>query len=235
MPSRGTRIWPLRAGRDIVGRAVATAPRLGDHGPPAHPRGTPTRPRGAEAAHPLRQAGPTAVLVHEDFSASPRARSAPGRRADGVLGRLPPPPAHLLRERRTHGHRERGGVLRDPRHRASRPAGRARSAATRHLPTGARRARGRPGGAGPLADRLEASEWHVVVRGADPQAVTEAVTAYLACEVAETTRTFRPARAPSTRAGRCWPWMPPASTTRGVRYCAWSYGTPHRPCAPMTS
>ena len=46
-------------------------------------------------------------------------------------------------------------------------------------------------GPGSLADRLEASEWHVVVRGADPQAVIEAVTAYLACDVAETTRTFK--------------------------------------------
>ena len=44
---------------------------------------------------------------------------------------------------------------------------------------------------GALADRLEASEWQVVVRGADPDAVTEAVTAYLACDVAETTRTFK--------------------------------------------
>jgi hypothetical protein len=48
-----------------------------------------------------------------------------------------------------------------------------------------------PAGAGALADRLEASEWRVVVRGADPAEVAQAVTAYLACEVAETTRTFK--------------------------------------------
>ena len=48
-----------------------------------------------------------------------------------------------------------------------------------------------PAGAGALADRLEASEWRVVVRGADPAEVEQAVTEYLACEVAETTRTFK--------------------------------------------
>ena len=48
-----------------------------------------------------------------------------------------------------------------------------------------------PAGPGSLADRLEASEWRVVVRGADPAEVAQAVTAYLACEVAETTRTFK--------------------------------------------
>ncbi|HZB66946.1 MAG TPA: TIGR03936 family radical SAM-associated protein [Ornithinibacter sp.] len=48
-----------------------------------------------------------------------------------------------------------------------------------------------PAGPGALADRLEASEWRVVVRGADPAEVEQAVTAYLACEVAETTRTFK--------------------------------------------
>jgi radical SAM-linked protein len=46
-------------------------------------------------------------------------------------------------------------------------------------------------GPGALADRLEGSEWRLVVRGADPGAVQEAVSAYLATEVAETTRTFK--------------------------------------------
>ncbi|MFQ6170324.1 TIGR03936 family radical SAM-associated protein [Oryzobacter sp. R7] len=46
-------------------------------------------------------------------------------------------------------------------------------------------------GPGALADRLEASEWQLVVRGADPAAVEEAVAGYLAAEVAETTRTFK--------------------------------------------
>ena len=46
-------------------------------------------------------------------------------------------------------------------------------------------------GPGSLAERLEGSEWRLVVRGADPDAVAEAVTAYLACDVAETTRTFK--------------------------------------------
>ena len=46
-------------------------------------------------------------------------------------------------------------------------------------------------GPGALADRLEASEWRIVVRGADPDAVADAVTAYLSCDVAETTRTFK--------------------------------------------
>ena len=48
-----------------------------------------------------------------------------------------------------------------------------------------------PAGPGALADRLEASEWRVVVRGADPTEVEQAVTAYLARDVAETTRTFK--------------------------------------------
>ncbi|KRE61611.1 TIGR03936 family radical SAM-associated protein [Nostocoides sp. Soil756] len=46
-------------------------------------------------------------------------------------------------------------------------------------------------GPGALADRLEASDWHLVVRGADPDDVRAAVAAYLATERAETTRTFK--------------------------------------------
>ena len=46
-------------------------------------------------------------------------------------------------------------------------------------------------GPGALADRLEGSEWRLVVRDADPDAVRAAVTQYLATEVAETTRTFK--------------------------------------------
>jgi len=46
-------------------------------------------------------------------------------------------------------------------------------------------------GPGSLADRLEGSEWQIVVRGADPQDVSDAVAGYLACEVAEATRTFK--------------------------------------------
>ncbi|WP_392542508.1 TIGR03936 family radical SAM-associated protein [Oryzobacter telluris] len=45
--------------------------------------------------------------------------------------------------------------------------------------------------AGALADRLEASSWELVVREADPAQVEAAVAAYLALEVAETTRTFK--------------------------------------------
>ncbi len=48
-----------------------------------------------------------------------------------------------------------------------------------------------PAAPGALADRLEASEWHLVVREADPDVVREAVAAYLASEVAEATRTFK--------------------------------------------
>ena len=44
---------------------------------------------------------------------------------------------------------------------------------------------------GALADRLQASEWRLLVRGADPTALQEAVTAYLALDVAEATRTFK--------------------------------------------
>ncbi|MBM6404677.1 DUF2344 domain-containing protein [Phycicoccus sp. CSK15P-2] len=51
-------------------------------------------------------------------------------------------------------------------------------------------------GPGSLADRLEASEWRLVVRGADPAEVERAVTAYLAVDRAETTRTFK--RGPKT-------------------------------------
>lgn len=46
-------------------------------------------------------------------------------------------------------------------------------------------------GPGALADRLEASDWRLVVRGAEPAAVEAAVAAYLAADVAETTRTFK--------------------------------------------
>ncbi|WP_299441941.1 TIGR03936 family radical SAM-associated protein [uncultured Phycicoccus sp.] len=46
-------------------------------------------------------------------------------------------------------------------------------------------------GPGSLADRLEASEWHIVMRGADPDEVRSAVAGYLATERAETTRTFK--------------------------------------------
>ncbi|GAA4401610.1 TIGR03936 family radical SAM-associated protein [Fodinibacter luteus] len=46
-------------------------------------------------------------------------------------------------------------------------------------------------GPGSLADRLQASEWRLVVRGADPDAVTAAVARYLACDRAEATRTFK--------------------------------------------
>jgi radical SAM-linked protein len=46
-------------------------------------------------------------------------------------------------------------------------------------------------GPGGLAERLQASEWRIVVRGADPAAVGDAVSRYLACDVAEATRTFK--------------------------------------------
>ncbi len=48
-----------------------------------------------------------------------------------------------------------------------------------------------PAAPGALADRLEASEWRLVVRGADPPELEEAVAAYLALDVAEATRTFK--------------------------------------------
>ena len=51
-------------------------------------------------------------------------------------------------------------------------------------------------GPGTLADRLEASDWRIVVRGAERAALEEAVAAYLALERAETTRTFK--RGPKT-------------------------------------
>jgi radical SAM-linked protein len=44
---------------------------------------------------------------------------------------------------------------------------------------------------GALADRLEASEWRIVVRGADPDELRAAVAAFLAAERAEATRTFK--------------------------------------------
>ena len=46
-------------------------------------------------------------------------------------------------------------------------------------------------GPGALADRLEGSEWRLVVRDAEPDAVRAAVAAYLARDVVETTRTFK--------------------------------------------
>ncbi len=46
-------------------------------------------------------------------------------------------------------------------------------------------------GPGALADRLEGSEWRIVVRGADPAEVRDAVAGYLAVDVAEATRTFK--------------------------------------------
>ena len=88
---------------------------------------------------------------------------------------------------------------------------------------------------GALADRLEASEWQIVVRGADPGVVAEAVTADLACDVAETTRTFKTGPRTFDTRDAVLTMAVTGSTTRGVRYCAWSYGTPHRPYAPTTS
>ena len=130
-----------RAGCGIRSGAGATAPpRLGwpIHGP-AHPRRTPARPCGAEAPDPLREAGPAALLLHPRLRPRPGAGAAPGRRADGLLRRLPPAPADLLRQRRPHGHGQRGGVLRDPGHRAGRPGGGARGP-RRGAARGARRA-----------------------------------------------------------------------------------------------
>ncbi len=46
-------------------------------------------------------------------------------------------------------------------------------------------------GPGALADRLEGSEWRIVLRGVDPEPVADAVASYLACERAEATRTFK--------------------------------------------
>jgi radical SAM-linked protein len=46
-------------------------------------------------------------------------------------------------------------------------------------------------GPGALADRLEGSEWRIVLRGVDAAPVADAVARYLACERAETTRTFK--------------------------------------------
>ena len=46
-------------------------------------------------------------------------------------------------------------------------------------------------GPGALADRLEASEWRLVLCGADRAEVESAVATYLAAERAETTRTFK--------------------------------------------
>ncbi len=48
-----------------------------------------------------------------------------------------------------------------------------------------------PAAPGALADRLEASEWRLAVRGAEQVELEEAVAAYLALDVAETTRTFK--------------------------------------------
>ena len=48
-----------------------------------------------------------------------------------------------------------------------------------------------PAAPGALADRLEASEWRLVVRGTDRGALEDAVAAYLDLDVAETTRTFK--------------------------------------------
>jgi radical SAM-linked protein len=90
-------------------------------------------------------------------------------------------------------------------------------------------------GPGALADRLEASEWHIVVRAADPPRSPRPSTRTWPARSRRRHEPSRPARARSTRAAPCWRWMPPVSTTRGVRYCAWSFGTPHRPFDPMTS
>ncbi|MGL5865216.1 MAG: TIGR03936 family radical SAM-associated protein [Dermatophilaceae bacterium] len=44
---------------------------------------------------------------------------------------------------------------------------------------------------GALADRLEASEWHLVIRGASPADLEPVAARYLAAEVAEATRVFK--------------------------------------------
>ncbi len=46
-------------------------------------------------------------------------------------------------------------------------------------------------GPGALADRLEASEWDLRLRGSTPEELEPVVAAYLAAERAETTRTFK--------------------------------------------
>ena len=155
---------------------------------------TPEGPPPAPAVQKLRiryaKRGRLRFSVHEGLLASPRAGPAPGRRADGVLGRASTHP--LI----SYANAAPTGTASEAEYFEIRVTERVdpqavRDALDEALPEGLDVLEVVQAGPGSLADRLEASEWHVVVRGADPQAVTEAVTAYLACEVAETTRTFK--------------------------------------------
>lgn len=93
---------------------------------------------------------------------------------------------------------------------------------------------------GSFAERLQASRWRLDLRGIVPGSapdaqVRDAVARYLAAPLAEVTRTFKTGvKTFDTRAAvlAMWVTRPRAMT---VRYCTWSYGTPHQPCAPTTS
>ena len=98
------------------------------------PRRTAAATRGPAAAAALRQARPAALHQPPRLPARLRAGAAPGRRADGLLGRLHPAPQDLLRRRRADRRGQRGRVPRDRSRTALRPGGGTRW--TRALPPG---------------------------------------------------------------------------------------------------
>ena len=175
-----------------AGRQTARRRPLGlPHGQAARSRRPPTRPGGAEAADPLREAGPAAVLLDARLPARPRAGAAPGRGADGLLRRLPPAPEDQLRQRRADRDGERGGVLRDLGDRAGRPRVGPARPSTRRCPTGwtcSRWSRRRPGA---LADRLQGSDWVMDFPGVTARSCSGRPTSCSRWSVVEVTRTFK--------------------------------------------
>jgi hypothetical protein len=167
-------------------------PRGGDH--PPHPRGTPTRPAvqncasatpsAAGCASPPRGtsrgpwngpcAGPTSRWRSPPASTRTRSSRMPG--APHRAWRARPSTSRSVTDLAVDPERVRA---RSPRRGAAR---------------GSRRPRGRAGRPGcSLADRLEASEWHVVSPGGRPwHEVTAAVTHTCACaRRGDVTRTFK--------------------------------------------
>ena len=166
------------------------ATRLVRHGP-AHPRRTPARPGGPEAPR-IRYAkrGRLRFSSTRDFA---RALERALRRADVPMafsGGFHPHP--LI----SYANAAPTGTASEAEYFEIRVTERVdpealRLALDEALPEGLDVVEVVQASPGALADRLEGSEWQIVVRGADPADVEDAVARYLACDVAETTRTFK--------------------------------------------
>ena len=119
---------------------------------------SPARPA---APDPLRQARPAPVHQPPGLQPGLRAGDLPGPGADGVLVRLQPAPADLVRRRGADRVGQRGGVPRDRARRGRRPRRRSTRRSTRRCPTGLDVLEVVESPGGSLADRLEASRWRI--------------------------------------------------------------------------